>query len=135
MDEFWYMYVKQKVFDKIKKKSMPYLSKYEGIYFTDQAVVRKPPSFPCVEITELPGVEAGMTLENEDVAGYLATFQVKVYSEKSEDVARDVMSEIANHFKKDLHFSMTAMPITTQNGDNWVGVIRFRRMIGGGDKL
>ena len=136
MDDFWYMYVKKRVFDKIKKTSMPYLeSKYADVNFTSQAITETPSKFPCVEITELPGAEQGMTLENDEVAGYLATFQVNVYSEKGDSVAWDVMSEIITHFKKDLRFTLVAMPISSKIGGITRYTARCRRMVAGGDKI
>ena len=136
MDELWYMYVKKRVFDKIKKKSMPYLEeKYTDVNFTSQAVTETPSKFPCIEITELPGVESGNTLANDEVSGYLATFQVNVYSEKGESVAWDVMGEIISHFKKDLSFTLVAMPVSTKIGNITRYSARCRRMIGAGDTI
>ena len=135
MDDFWYMKVESIVFDRIKKKSKEYLSKYPDIVFTSEEVTQTPTKFPCVEIRELQGVEHGHTLDNKYVSGYLSTFQVNVYSEKSKQIARDVMEEIISHFKKDLSFSIVAMPIHENYGEIHRYVARVRRMIGGGDKL
>ena len=135
MDDFWYMKVESIVFDRIKKKSKDYLSKYPDLIFTSEEVTQTPTKFPCVEIRELQGVEQGITLDNEYVSGYLSTFQINVYDNKSKQIARDVMEEVISHFKKDLHFSIVTMPIHTNNGDIHRYIARVRRMIGGGDKL
>ena len=136
MDETWYMKVEAIVFDKIKKKSEPVLKPvYPNIIFTTSEVTEKPSQFPCVEIRELPGVEKGNTLVNDEVSAYLSTFQVNVYSEISKQVARDVMAEIALHFKRDIAFSMVAMPTYTKFDGIHRYTARFRRMLGGGDKL
>lgn len=135
MDDFWYMKVESIVFDRIKKKSAEYLSKYKDINFTSEELVKAPSKFPCVEIRELEGSERGQTLEGDAVCGYLSTFQVNVYSEKSKQVARDVMEEIISHFKKDLCFDLVAMPIHANIGDLHRYSARCRRIIGAGDKL
>ena len=136
MDETWYMNVEAIVYDKIKKKAKPVLeTAYPTITFTSEEVLEVPSKFPCVEIRELQGVEQGMTLMNDDVTGYLSTFQVNVYSEKSKQIARDVMGEIALHFKHDCNFYMVAMPIHVNFDGIHRYTARFRRMIGGGDKL
>jgi hypothetical protein len=137
-DDLWYMNIESQVFDTIKKKSTPYLlEKYPDINFTSSAVTERPPSFPCVEITELQGMERGQTLENDVVPAYMATFQVNVYSEAQQGkaVARDVMGEIVVHFKKDLRFNITGMPVYTNfNGIHRYSA-RFRRMIGSCDTI
>lgn len=136
MDELWYMYVKKRVFDKIKKASKPYIEeKYPNAKFTSQAVTETPSQFPCIEIIELPGVEVGNTLDNGEVSGYRATFQINVYSEKSENISWDVMSEILSHFKKDLHFSIVATPISANIDGIWRFTARCRRTIGAGDTI
>lgn len=134
-DEFWFTRIESIVFDTIKKKSIPYLSKYESINFTDTAIIERPAKFPCVEITELEGIESGQTLENNEVCAYVATFQINVYSENSKQVARDVMSEVVMCFKKDLAFNIVAMPIHTYNGDIHRYSARVRRIIGAGDRI
>ena len=136
MDELWYMYIKKRVFDKIKKKSLPYLEeKYTDVNFTSQEVTETPSKFPCIEIIELPGIENGNTLKNDEVAGYIATFQVNVYSEKGDSVAWDVMGEVISHFKKDLMFSIVATPTTTKIGGITRYTARCRREIGAGDTI
>lgn len=135
MDDFWYMKVENIVFDRIKKKSSEYLSKYKDINFTSEEVVQIPTKFPCVEIRELEGIERGQTLEGDAVCGYLSTFQVNVYSEKSKQIARDVMEEVISHFKKDLHFDLVAMPVHSNIGDLHRYSARCRRVIGAGDKI
>jgi len=135
MDDFWYMKVENIVFDRIKKKSSEYLSKYKDINFTSEEIVQIPTKFPCVEIRELEGIERGQTLEGDAVCGYLSTFQVNVYSEKSKQIARDVMEEVISHFKKDLHFDLVAMPVHSNIGDLHRYTARCRRIIGAGDKI
>jgi len=135
MDDFWYMKVENIVFDRIKKKSSEYLSKYKDINFTSEEIVQIPTKFPCVEIRELEGIERGQTLEGDAVCGYLSTFQVNVYSEKSKQIARDVMEEVISHFKKDLHFDLVAMPVHSNIGDLHRYSARCRRVIGAGDKI
>jgi len=135
MDEFWYMKVESIVFDRIKKKSAEYLSKYKDINFTSEEVSQAPSKFPCVEIRELEGLEQGQTLEGDTVCGYRSTFQVNVYSEKSKQIARDVMEEVISHFKKDLLFELVAIPIHANIGGIHRYSARCRRVIGAGDKL
>ena len=135
IDEFWFMNIESIVFDKIKKKSMPYLRpKYKGINFVSQELVQKPAKFPCVEIRELEGVEEGQTLDNTTIPAYRSTFQVNVYAEKPQ-IAKDVMSEIAIHFKKDLLFNIVAMPVRAYNGDIHRYSARFRRVIASNDAI
>ena len=134
MDELWFMNIESIVFDKIKKKSMPYLQKYKDINFVSQETLQKPAKFPCVEIRELEGTEQGQTLDNTIIPAYLSTFQVNVYAEKKQ-IARDVISEIVIHFKKDLQFNIVAMPIHAYNGDIHRYSARFRRVIGSNDKI
>lgn len=135
MDSLWFMNVESVVFDRVKKASKDYLSKYSDLTFTSQEMSLTNPKFPCVEIRELEGIEAANTLDNRDVAAYMSTFQVNVYSESSKSIARDVMSEIMRCFKEELQFNLVAMPVHANVGDVHRYSARCRRMIGAGDGL
>ena len=135
VDEFWFSRIESIVFDTIKKKSAPYLEQYSPILFVDTALSERPAQFPCIEITELQGVERGQTLTNDEICAYLSTFQINVYAEDSKQSARDIMSEIISHFKKDLAFNIVAMPVYAHNGDIHRYSARVRRLIGAGDTI
>lgn len=135
-DEYWFSRLESVIFDLIKKKSMPYLKKYSDINFVSEPMSETPAKFPCVEITELPGIERGRTFDETTVNGILETIQVNVYSEKSKSIANDVMSEIVYQMKQaPLSFEVTAMPTHAKNGNIHRYSARFRRLVMGGDTL
>lgn len=134
-DELWFSRVESIVFHTIVSETEYLKSEYPDLNYTDSAVTEAPAKFPCVEITELQGIERGQTLFNDEIPAYLSTFQINVYDNTSKAIARDVMAEIISHFKQDLQFNIVAMPIYAQNGNIRRYSARCRRMIGAGDSF
>jgi hypothetical protein len=93
-----------------------------------------PAVFPFVYFNELPAVEQGRDLQGTSVNGALFTFQIDVYSNKTQNDARNVMKEIARVMKT-MGFEINSMPSFEDTKDVHRMTARFRRMFGSNEKL
>ena len=93
-----------------------------------------PAVFPFVYFNALPASEQGRDLQGTSVNGALFGFQIDVYSNKTQNEARKVMSEIAKVMKT-MGFEINSMPSFEDTKDVHRMTARFRRMFGADDKL
>lgn len=89
-------------------------------------------SFPTLYVHELPAVELGNDLRNESVNAIRATFELQVYSNKSEDETRKIMNACIAEMKK-LRFNISMFPDPQSSGQVYYNIARFSRVIGSGD--
>lgn len=89
-------------------------------------------NFPSLYLHELAPIERGQDLEGKTVNAVLCTIEIQVYSNKSEQEVRKIMTK-AILAMKSLGFEVTMFPDPTTNNKVSSAVARFRRMIGGGD--
>lgn len=88
--------------------------------------------FPALYVHLLPPVEMGQTLVNEDVTAVRATFELQVFSDKSESECRQIMDACTREMKK-LHFNIPMFPDPQTQGKKYFAIARFSRVIAGGD--
>lgn len=93
-----------------------------------------PAVFPFVYVQTLPATEQGRDLQGTSVNGGLFSFQIDVYSNKTQSDARKVMTEIVQIMKV-LGFEITSMPSFQQANDVHRMTARFSRLIGANDKF
>lgn len=93
-----------------------------------------PAVFPFVSFKTLPATEQGRDLQGTSVNGALFGFQIDVYSNKTQNEARKVMSEIAKAMKT-MGFEINSMPSFESTKDVHRMTARFRRMFGADDTL
>lgn len=94
---------------------------------------KAPAVFPFVYVNALPASEQGRDLQGTSVNGALFTFQVDVYSNKTQNEARKVMKEIAKVMKA-MGFEINSMPSFEGTQDVHRMTARFRKMFGSSDK-
>lgn len=93
-----------------------------------------PAVFPFVSFKTLPASEQGRDLQGTSVNGALFGFQIDVYSNKTQNEARKVMSEITKVMKT-MGFEINSMPSFEDTKDVHRMTARFRRMFGADDTL
>lgn len=108
--------------------------KFPKLYCTASPMTKAASQFPTAYFRMVDWIEQGNDLDNTDTNAILATVQVDVISNTSLNDCKEVVYETTNIMKA-LSFSIIAMPIYTANNNLYTGVIRFRRMIGGGDSF
>lgn len=128
----WYDLLESKIYNKVAKR----ITKENGsdVFCTTDEVNIADTEFPTVWVHELEYPERGMDLTNTSINAVLYNMQIDVYSKdkaESKKIMRFAVSEM-----KELCFNVISMPLTMQIGaDLYHTVARFRRMIGGGDKI
>lgn len=133
----WYMMIPLKVFTEIKRGFSQTIKDKYGMTDKNFSTVGSsdtPAVFPFVYVQTLPATEQGRDLIGTSVNGALFTFQVDVYSNKTQSDARKVMTEIVQIMKV-LGFEITSMPSFQQANDVHRMTARFSRLIGANDKF
>ena len=133
----WYIMIPLMVFTKLKQKfSQTIKDKYSMTdkNFSTVGSSDTPAVFPFVYFNALPASEQGRDLEGISVNGALFSFQIDVYSNKTQNEARKVMSEVSKVMKT-MGFEIVSMPSFESTQDVHRMTARFRRMFGANDKL
>lgn len=132
----WIFLIPSIVFSKVKNNfSETIKTKYNmgDSNFSTVDSQNKDAVFPFVYIHLLPAVETGRDLEGIEINGGLFTFQVSVWSNKSQSATREVMSEVLR-IMKTMRFDVVSMPEFVTK-DVYESVARFRRNISKNDVL
>ena len=133
----WYMMIPLMVFTKLKQNfSQTIKDKYKMTdkNFSTVGSSDTPAVFPFVSFKTLPASEQGRDLQGTSVNGALFGFQIDVYSNKTQNEARKVMSEIAR-IMKTMGFEIVSMPSFENTKDVHRMTARFRRSIDENDYL
>lgn len=102
--------------------------------FSTSQVSETPPIFPYITVIELPGAEKGQDLEGTSVNGGLFTFQVDVYHNSSETIARNCMAEVFRVMKT-MRFNGMQIPYPQSQSQEYRQIAQFSRVIGASDPL
>lgn len=132
----WIMLLPSLVFTRIKEEfSNKIKTEYKmgDANFSTTDSANKKAVFPFVYVHLLPAVEEGLTFEGNIVNGGLFTFQIDVYDNKTQNRARQVMTEIVR-IMKSMGFNIVAMP-EFDSTDTHRCTARFRKMIAREDVL
>lgn len=133
----WYMMIPLMVFTRLKQNFSQTIKdtyKMTDSNFSTVGSSKAPAVFPFVYVNALPASEQGRDLQGTSVNGALFTFQVDVYSNKTQNEARKVMSEITKVMKT-MGFEINSMPSFESTQDVHRMTARFRRMFGADDTL
>ena len=127
----WYMQIQNKVFTQIQYMMQ---KKYPNLKCTTRNENGLPAEFPTLFLHELAPVELGQDLTNETVNAILATIEIQVWTNTTEDDCRSIIAEALNQMKL-LQFNVPEMPLVEVSDRISWGVIRCKRIIGNGDKI
>lgn len=133
----WYIMIPLKVFSILKKNFSQTIKdtyKMTDSNFSTVGSSDTPAVFPFVYFNALPANEQGIDLQGTSVNGALFGFQIDVYSNKTQNDARNVMKEIARVMKT-MGFEINSMPSFESTKDVHRMTARFRRIFGANDKL
>lgn len=131
----WSSQNQSKVFTRVKEEGIAALqNKYPDIYFTTSDRSQTDPKFPAVLVREVGSIEQGQDLEGTSINAVLATFQVDVTDNKTQDRVNEVMAQVVKTMKE-MRFSVISMPEFQNTNTTYRQTARFRRMIGKGDIL
>ena len=88
--------------------------------------------FPTLYVHLLPLVVIGNDLENTTIKAVNATVELQVYSDKSEDHCRKIMTAAIMEMKQ-LHFNVPMLPDPQTSDKKYFAIARCNRVIGNGD--
>ena len=131
----WWAKLESRLFTLYKtrlKKSLG--EKFPKLYCTDSPMTKAASQFPTAYIRMIDWIERGNDLKNTESNAMMATVQVDVIANTSLNDCKEVCYETIN-IMKSLRFNIIGMPVYTANNNLYTGVIRFRRMIGGGEDI
>lgn len=89
--------------------------------------------FPTMYVHMLPPYEEGRDLTNETVNGINCTFELVVYSDKSEKECRNIITAGIQQMKK-LHFNVETFPDPRTSDKKYIAIARLNRVIASGDR-
>lgn len=132
-DNSWYDKALDTIYTKVSTRVTKEMkSKYPNIRFTtsdkNDATV-----YPTVAFMRLTGNEVGADLVGETINGVESNLQIKVYYNKNQEGANEVMWSVINNMKK-LGYQ-TTMPIFENEATVYCSTCRMSRVIGSGDKF
>lgn len=133
----WYIMIPLMVFTKLKQnfsQTIKETYKMTDKNFSTVGSSDTPAVFPFVYFNALPATEQGRDLQGTSVNGALFGFQIDVYSNKTQNEARKVMSEITKVMKT-MGFEINSMPSFEDTKDVHRMTARFRRSFDKGDYL
>jgi len=129
----WYESVESDVFTVVThrmKKALDGKTK-KAIKFTTEGQSDAQPYFPTCYIHSLSPLETGGDLYGRSINAIISTMEVIVYSDNKKE-CNTIVNEAVYQMKQ-IGFSVTSMPILTEDGKVSNGVCRFRRVIGADD--
>lgn len=127
--------IESKVYTKIKNNlSDTFKAKYPNTYITTSDKRPTTMNYPYVYVHDMGGTEGRRTLANDTIVGVYSSFQIEVYSDKSQTVTTDTMREIIR-IMKTMRFSISTMPENFNTDSLYRKVARFERLICDGDTL
>lgn len=129
MANTWFSEIESKIFTYIQYKMTKAVdAPYPSLNCTTKSRTTKPSVFPTLYLHNLTPVEQGQDLENDEVNALLATIEIKVYSNQSEDEANSIMTDAVS-FMKDIQWNVTMFP-DPQTSDNIpFAIARFRKLV------
>lgn len=133
----WYIMIPLMVFTKLKQNfSQKIKDKYSMTdkNFSTVGSSDTPAVFPFVYFNSLPASEQGRDLEGISVNGALFSFQIDVYSNKTQSETRNVMKEVTRVMKS-MGFEINPMPSFESTKEVHRMTARFRRSIDENDYL
>ena len=89
--------------------------------------------FPTMYVHMLPPYEVGRDLTNNTVNGINCTFELTVYSDKSEKECRNIITAGIQQMKK-LHFNVETFPDPRTSDKKYIAIARLNRVIASGDR-
>lgn len=133
----WYIMIPLMVFTKLKQNfSQKIKDKYSMTdkNFSTVGSSDTPAVFPFVYFNSLPASEQGRDLEGISVNGALFSFQIDVYSNKTQSETRNVMKEVTRVMKS-MGFEINPTPSFESTKEVHRMTARFRRSIDKNDYL
>lgn len=131
----WTSEIKDKVFSIVQYEGRrKLLSKYPTINFTSVNKKDTEPTFPNVYVKQLQGAGTGYTLEDAQPNGAIASYQIEVTDNESQNNTEYIADIIAD-IMTSMEFRMLGEPFPDNDVDAFRNVARYQRVIGANDRF
>lgn len=136
ISEIWFSQIESTIFtllqyDLVEKDSAPFPN-LNCTTSSENESLDGISDFPALYVHMLPPEEVGNTLYNGDIPAIRATFELQVFSNKSESECRKIMNACIMEMKK-LYFNISMFPDPQTSDKKYFAIARFNRIIAGGD--
>ena len=137
VDETWYDKIESYIltilkYELVQKLSAPF-PKLTCTTSNQEESLELVGDFPTMYVHMLPPYEVGRDLANVTVNGINCTFELTVYSDKSEKESRQIITAGIQQMKK-LHFNVETFPDPRTSDKKYIAITRLNRVIASGDK-
>lgn len=137
VDETWYDKIESYIltilkYELVQKSSAPF-PKLTCTTSNQEESLELVGDFPTMYVHMLPPYEVGRDLTNVTVNGINCTFELTVYSDKSEKECRQIITAGIQQMKK-LHFNVETFPDPRTSDKKYIAITRLNRVIASGDK-
>ena len=131
MNETWFAEIEDKVFTFVQYEMK---KKHPELNCTTVVANDTPSTFPTLYIHELSPAEMGNDLDNTTINAVLSTMEIQVWTNTKETDCKKIISD-AIAVMKQLRYSVSMFQNVTTLSNTQMGIARFRRVVGQGDKL
>lgn len=137
VDETWYAKIESYIltilkYELVQKTSAPYPN-LTCTTSNQEESLELVGDFPTMYVHMLAPYEVGRDLTNVTVNGINCTFELTVYSDKSEKECRNIITAGIQQMKK-LHFNVETFPDPRTSDKKYIAITRLNRVIASGDK-
>lgn len=135
MDETWFSQIESSIFTDVQyalktKQGAP----FPELNCTTISQDMNLSVFPTLYLHELPALEVGQDLVNVTVNAVRCTIEIQVFSNKSEQEVRKILTAAIVEMKKH-RFNVSSFPDPSTSGGVRTGFARFTRIYGNGDEI
>lgn len=136
VSDSWYMEIESNIFTLlqyilVKKDDAPF-PELNCTTSSQNESVEGVSVFPTLYVHLLPPIETGQTLYNKEITAVRATFELQVYSDKSEAECRKIMTRCIQEMKE-LRFNVSMFPDPQTVNKKYFAISRFTRIVASGD--
>ena len=129
MADTWYSQIESTVFTYVNymlkgKQQAP----FPKLNCTTKNQDANPSVFPTLYLHILTPIEQAQDLENDEVNAVLATMEIQVFSNESENETNKIMA-MAISAMKSLQWNVTMFPDPQTNGKVSTAIARFRKLV------
>lgn len=129
MANTWFSQIESYTFTDVKYNLKDKLrAPYPNLKCTTKGENTMPSVFPTLYLHILSPVEAAQDLENDEVNAVLATIEVQVYTNVSENEANKIMADVVS-VMKNLKWNVTTLPDPQTVDGISFAIARFRQLV------
>lgn len=133
MASTWYSQIESFIYTNVKYKLRDATgAPFPKLNCTTKSQNTTPSVFPTLYLHNLTPLEYAQDFENDEVNAVLATIEIQVYSNESENEANKIITSAISAMK-DLRWNVTMFPDPQTSDNISFAIARFRKIVTEGD--